>query len=271
MLKLTTSFFPMRAFIQLVADYGVGDPAFGEVIQKLLSLDDELIVYPTSVPSFSTLATGFWIAQYATHAHSEHFIIYSNTAPRKDVKQERKNNEGEKLTYAQLTNGTEIVAVNAGYCFSFVKNQLAQLKVINIPNHGSQFRSRDFYPTAVVEILKKSPNILGADLDVNNIPDLPANYLTFADGYGNLKTTITNSQITFHPGQKVKIHLNGVTRMGLYASGNFEVKEGELAFAPGSSGNPDNPFLEIFLRGGSAWRYFGKPAVESQIKFESGE
>ncbi len=49
----------MPHFIQLVADYGVGDPAFSEVIQRLKSHLPIVEVNPTSVPAFSTLATGF--------------------------------------------------------------------------------------------------------------------------------------------------------------------------------------------------------------------
>jgi hypothetical protein len=259
----------MSHFIQMVADYGVGDPAFGEVIQKLLSIDPELKVHPTSVPSFSTLATGFWINQYAINDSPNNFIIYSNTAPRKDTKQERKNNEGEKLCYARLDNGCKIVAVNAGHCFSFVKHRLDNFNLVKIPNQGSQFRSRDFYPEAVVRILKGDQDIIGQELELSLIPDLPNNQLASVDGYGNLKSTIKRTDVEFNQGQKVKIRLNGVKRMGIYADGNFEVKEGELAFAPGSSGEEGQEFLEIFLRGGSAWEYFEKPSVESEIGFES--
>ncbi len=46
-------------YIQLIADYGVGDPAFAEVIQKLHLLAPDIQIWPTSVPSFSTIATGF--------------------------------------------------------------------------------------------------------------------------------------------------------------------------------------------------------------------
>ena len=258
----------MSHFIQLVADYGVGDPAFSEVIQRLKSHLPTVEVNPTSVPAFSTLATGFWIGQFGLQPQPENFIIYSNTAPRKDAKQERKANEGEKFVFAQLDNGCQIMAVNSGYCLSFVKNHIEQLCKVNIPNKGSQFRSRDFYPYAVTEVLKNNKKIIGEAMDLDLIPNLPNNKLAFVDGYGNLKTTIGKKEIDFKPGQKVKIFLNGVVRTAIYAQGNFEVKEGELAFAPGSSGEKDNHFLEIFLRGGSAYNLFEQPHVEKTIKFK---
>lgn len=259
----------MKALVQLVCDYGVGDPAFGEVSQRLLSLEPDLTVYPTSAPAFSTLATGFWIAQYAIQLHPEKFIIYSNTAPRRDTKQERKANEGEKFAYAKLQNGVEIAAVNAEYCFSFVKHLIRDFHVVNIPNKGSQFRSRDFYPEAVVGLLQgKHSQYVGEALQVSEILDIPSHKLAFVDGYGNLKTTIRKTEVEFAPGQKVKVTLNGVVRMAIYANGNFEVKEGELAFAPGSAGEEGNRFLEIFLRGGSAYEYFDRPHVNKTIELE---
>lgn len=257
-------------FIQLIADYGTGDPAFGEVIQRLKTLNQNLQIHPTSVPAFSTIATGFWIAQYAKGSQPENFFIYANTAPRKDEKQKRKNNAGEKLVYARLKNGCQVVAVNSGFSFSFLREEISQLHLVKIPNQGSQFRSRDYYPQAVNGIINQEHDLyLGEKIDpLNSIPELPTNRLAFADGYGNMKTTIAKSEIKFKPGDKVKILLNQVKRLGTYASGNFEVKEGELAFAPGSSGKKGEEFLEIFLRGGSAWELFSQPKIESEILFE---
>lgn len=50
-------------FICVIADYGTGDPAFIEVTQRLLMAFPHAQIHLLSVPAFSTLATGFWIAQ----------------------------------------------------------------------------------------------------------------------------------------------------------------------------------------------------------------
>lgn len=254
-------------FVHLIADYGVGDPSFGEVIQKLKMLSPELEVYPTSVPAFSTLNTGFWIAQYALHRTFDNLAIYSNTAPRKDKKQPREKNEGEGLVYAKLKNGVPVIAVNAGYCMSFIKNEIADFRKVNVANKGSQFRSRDFYPDAVVKILNNDPKILGEKLDIKSIPDVPINHIASIDGYGNIKTSTRRSQVTFEEAQKLKVKIDSQTHVAYFADGNFSVTEGELAFAAGSSGG-DDPFIELFLRGGSAWELFDKPKIESEISFD---
>ena len=254
-------------YIQLIADYGVGDPAFAEVIQKLHLLTPDIQIWPTSMPSFSTIATGFWAAQYALVNPPPNMLIYTNTAPRKDNKESREKNEGEKLVFALLTNGVKIVGVNAGFCFSFVKPQIKTIVTVTVANKGSQFRSRDFYPEAVIGIAGGEQNFLGAKLSKDLIPDIPTRRIAWIDGYGNIKTTLRRSQINYASGQTLLITLNGMKRTAFYTNGTFSVREGELAFAPGSSGGSD-PFMEIFLRGLSAHKEFGKPKVEEEFSVE---
>jgi hypothetical protein len=255
----------MAIFLHLIADYGTGDPAFGEVMQKLYRLHPELQIIPTSVHKFSTIATGFWTFQYGYVNPIPGMGIYTNTAPRKDNKEKRVRNEGEGLLFAELDNGVRIIGVNAGYCFSFIKPHIVKAHLVNVANSGSQFRSRDFYPEAVVGILKEDQSYIGKVIDTNLIPDMPENRIAWIDGYGNLKTTTRKSHVHFEPGQPVLITLNGMKRTAFFTDGTFSVREGELAFAPGSSGG-DDPCMEIFMRGLSAWIEFGKPEIESEFQ-----
>ena len=256
--------------IQFIADYGVGDPSFGEVVQKLTLLDPTIRVIRTSVPAFSTIATGFWTAQYALVNPVPGMMIYTNTAPRKDDKEGRKANEGERLKCAVLDNGVRVVGVNAGFCFAFVKQRIREFYRVNVANHGSQFRSRDFYPEAVVGIAKGEPQFLGEKLNVSMIPDVPHRRIAWIDGYGNMKTTMSASENSYEPGQPLRVTIAGMKRIAYYTDGSFSVREGELAFAPGSSGG-ENRFMELFLRGLSAWKEFGKPEIEVEFSVEKVE
>jgi S-adenosylmethionine hydrolase len=256
-----------KIFMHLVADYGTGDPAFGEVIQKLKCINPEFDIFPTSVPKFDTLATGFWIYQYALSPHPENMIIYSNTAPRKDKKTKRVDNEGEILMLALLDNGVKVIAVNSGYSFSFVKPHIKAFHVINVANKGSQFRSRDFYPQAVQNIVLGTKDALKSIAETSHIPDVPQNRIVWIDGYENIKTTIRKSQIHFEAGTKLKVSINNVKRTALVTGGSFSVAEGELAFSPGSSGNED-PLMELFLRGGSAKKLFELERAGAKVSIE---
>ena len=259
----------LSPLIHLIADYGINDLSFAEVIQKFKYLLPQAEIFPISTPPFSTLNTGFLIAQLSLYNPSHHLFIFSNTAPRTDDKKKRYENEGEKLKYAQLDNGAEIVAVDAGFCFSFIKKHIVKFNLIEVQNQGSQFRSRDFYPSAAVGIFQgKYKQFLSQPLSVNAIPNIPVNRIMHVDGYGNIKTTIRKNSVKLKPGTRIRVAINHIYQTGYYANGNFSVKSGDLAFAPGSSGG-NNAFMEVFLRAGNAWRAFSNPPVETKIKIES--
>ncbi len=270
-LKLSFSIHhsPMKNLF-LIADYGVGDPAFAEVVLQLrLFLSEQnVFIYSQSVNTFSTISTGFWIYQLALTKNIKDTFIYSNTAPRKHDKSEQKQNNGERLVYAQLENGVGVMAVHAGYVFSFVKPHIKKIGYVNVDNFGSQFRSRDKYPKVVAEMVKKGEydDFVDQDKEIV-IPDYPKNVIAFIDGYGNIKTTTKLSEINLKPGQKVTITINNLKHLATFTDGVFNIKEGELAFAPGSSGHDSN-FMEIFVRGGSAKFLYGKPNVETPISIE---
>ncbi len=253
--------------IQLIADYGIEDPAFGEVMQKLHGLHPHIRIIRTSVPPFSTIATGFWTAQYALVNPIPGMVIYTNTAPRKDIAVERIENEGEYLDYALLKNGVKVVGVNAGFCFSFVKQHIKEFYRVNVPNKGSQFRSRDFFPEAVISIGRDEAKHIGQKLSRSVIPDVPPRRIAWIDGYGNMKTTMRQSEVTFKVGEPILVTIGSMKRTAYYSDGSFSVREGELAFSPGSSGGKDR-FMELFLRGLSGWKEMGKPNVEEEFTVE---
>ena len=250
--------------IIIISDYGAGDPAFLEVILRIKSLIPNSYFYSQSVPPFSTISTGFWIKQVSISPKLKNTYIFSNTAPRKHDKKEQKNNHGEYLMYIKLKNGLEIMAVNSGYNLSFIKGEIKSLHEVKVKNEGSQFRSRDFYPQAVALMIKGNKNFIGKKEDVSVIPDYPTNVIASIDGYGNIKTTLRLSQIKLDPGQPVVIEINDQKHLATYTDGVFNIKDGELALAPGSSGDNDR-FMEFFVRSGNAYKLFEEPQVETEF------
>jgi len=250
--------------IVVISDYGTGDPAFTEVLLQLKRFIPNSFILPQSVPPFSTVNTGYWIGQIALSPSLKNTFIYSNTAPRKDNSKAQENNKGEKLMYARLDNGFEIMAVNAGYVFSFVKNHISDFHYADISNEGSQFRSRDIYPEAVARMINKDKSIMGNKGDIHAIPDYPKNVIASTDGYGNIKTTILSTEIDYKIGQKLIIKINGVKHEASYTDGSFNIEEGRVAFAPGSTGH-SGKYMEIFYRGQSASELFMHPKVEEKI------
>lgn len=260
-------------FISLIADYGNGDPAFTEVIQRLLMALPHAQINTLSVPPFSTLATGFWIAQLGLNPGSGDRLIYHNCAPRQDKSEPRLDNEGEGLTYVLLTNGVKVVGVNAGYTLSFIKDYAQAMHIVKVSRGGSQFRSRDVFPIAAAAIAQNDFSLLGDALHASQIPDVPSSRIAWVDGYGNLKTTIAADSINLQPETKVVVSVGDVVSDAIYSDGSFKVPEGTLAFAPGSSGwqaangGKAVQWMELFLRGGNAWERFGRPRVNQLINF----
>ena len=257
-------------FINLIADYGTGDPAFAEVTQRLLMTLPTSQLSLVSVPPFSTLATGFWIAQLGLNPGPAERLVYHNCAPRKDDSEPRTDNEGEGLTYALLPNGVKVVGVNAGYTLSFIKDHAQVLHTVKVSRGGSQFRSRDVFPDAAIAIFKEDFSLLGEELQPSQIPDAPVDQVAWIDGYGNIKTTIPAHTVKLTPEAKVIIRVGDVVSDAVYSDGSFKVPEGTLAFAPGSSGwlaanGSQIRWMELFLRGGNAWERFGRPRVNQVV------
>lgn len=255
--------------IFIVGDYGAGDLAFSEVKVKIRSRIRHADMEYVSVPPFSTVATGFCIYQLVLDwkGEKEEYppYIFSNTAPRRDNPNPRKENEGEGLVYAKLDNGEEILAVNSGSTLSFVKEKIKDLRAVNVATRGSQFRSRDKFPRAVAAIVNGDYSILGKKLDKKKIPKPERDVIAYIDGYGNLKLTTRLSEMQFKYGDKVSIEISGKTLSGAYAEDMFGVKEGELVISQGSSGPLKDRFMQVSIRLGNAWERFGRPKVEEKI------
>src|SRR5919109_4167056 len=158
--------------IHIIADYGHGDLAFAEVVQRIkLHLPDAEPVL-TPVPPFATIAAGFCIAQLGLNPAPVGTIIYHNVAPREDDAEARANNAGERLAFARLPTGVRVVGVNAGHAFSFVRDAAEELRWAAVPAEGSQFRSRDLFPRAAAAIAVGQPDALAEVVPPADIPDV---------------------------------------------------------------------------------------------------
>ncbi|CAB4141216.1 hypothetical protein UFOVP410_55 [uncultured Caudovirales phage] len=262
----------MQKLIHLVMDYASGDLACSEVVSALAAqISGEYHWHLTSVNSFDTVSTGFVTAQLSIppmYLRPSETIVYSNCAPRKDLNIARKNNEGEGLLFATLNNGVNLFVVNSGYSLSFVRDEIKQLFSIKVSTGGSQFRSRDNFPAIIGKFTRGEFDFIGSRLEPTEvIPNIPTSVIGYVDSFGNLKTTIRDGDSILYqiePGQRVDVTINGVTMTATASSGSFNVKEGDIAFSPGSSGG-DKRYWEIFQRGGSAWHTYRKPRPGSEI------
>ncbi|BAY07219.1 SAM hydrolase/SAM-dependent halogenase family protein [Calothrix sp. NIES-2098] len=256
--------------VHIIADYGFGDLAFAEVVQRIkLHLPDaEPILTP--VPAFTTLAAGFCIAQLGLNQAPAGTIIYHNVAPREDDERSRTGNAGERLAFAPLPTGVRVIGVNAGYAFSFVRDLAVELRWAAVPAEGSQFRSRDLFPEAAGAIALGQPDALAEEIPGSDIPDVPSNCIAYIDGYGNLKTTIKHEPSQTNQSDTALLQIGEIEQKAIRSDDSFAVESGQLAIAPGSSGwnnlhGEQTQWMEVFLRGGNAWELFNRPPIGTNI------
>jgi hypothetical protein len=265
----------MSAFIHLVCDYAPGDLAWAEVVGALAAkLPYDTRWHMSSVHPFDTVSTGFIVAQLAlsdAELRPDNLLVFANTAPRKDKKEAREGNEGEGLLFATLKNGVQVVAVNSGYSLSFIRDSIQELWSTNVEETGSQFRSRDYFPEAVARASIEDFSFIVHKLNVLDVVAAPPeNVIGYVDSFGNIKTTMRAGDAhlaALSPGTRLKVQIGSHLSTATVATGTFNVMEGDLALAPGSSGH-DRRFWELFKRGGSASDEFGHPPAGTPIKIQ---
>ena len=260
--------------VTVLTDYGpLSDMAFAEVSQNIYNQFEGMSVREYSVPAFDTVQTGFMLAQTSiTSKLGENHFFFVNTAPRHDDDKPRVDSAGEGLVYAKLFNGVQIVAVNSGHSLSFLKDAAEKILIVNVSNNNSQFRSRDFYPKILGEVARGDmSNITDQEASV---PDAPEDVVGFVDGYGNLKCTIDPDKLKEFDGQFVGVEIGGTKHFVKVGQSIFDVPDGYLCMAPGSSGwsLPDGTkrrFAEIVRRSGNAFLDFKKPKGGAKVSWGS--
>jgi len=181
-------------------------------------------------------------------------VIFQNTDPRIQAKEGVAKAQGAEFIVLRLKSGIFLCGPNAGYDFSLLKNKIEYTYCYLGLDRGSQFRSRDLYSRVSAHLMDHLEDEMDLEEESSNcIPELRGYYVGHIDNYGNIKTTITREDFKgkYEYGEQVEITLNNVTKKATYVSNLFGGTPGELVIYPGSSGDKDNPYLEI-----SVWRHF---------------
>ena len=189
-------------------------------------------------------------------------------SPRGDTPDPRPGNQGERLVCAVLAGDVLVIGPNAGHAFSFLRDEALSLREVPYGAAGSQFRSRDFFPELLARVVGGDESCLGKEVGPGAVDDLPERQVVYVDGYGNLKTSWFEAPTD--TGEAVEVTIGDITAPATVSDGTFEVPEGDLSFAPGSSGwtsrsGRDLRFFELFLRGGSAADLFGRPEAGGRV------
>lgn len=244
--------------VHVVADYGpVGDLAWSELYAALMRQLLGWQMIATVVPKFNTVAAGFASAQLARGLNSTSDGILINVDPRTDSGTPVADGAGAPFVCAVLDNGVRVFSPNAGYCLSFLRPRIKACYLLHAGGANGQFRSRDLFPRLMALVtrngLQKSKWFDGFNqFDLAKIPDSPPQVVAFVDGYGNVKTTMTLSQAIaegWEPGKALLVAVGRRAKRRVQcASSIMGVAPGQFVFAPGSSGDPSDPYMEFAMR-----------------------
>jgi len=217
---------------------------------------DVRISFVYSTPS--TINTSFILSQLVKT--EERFgrpgetIFFQNTDPRIQTKESIEQAQGAEFIILRLKSGIYVCGPNAGYDFSLLKPSVEYVYRYPELDKGSQFRSRDFYSRICAHLMDEMEDELDLEEQPSNcIPELRGFFIGHIDNYGNIKTTITHEEMKgkHELGETVQIEINEIKKQAIYVSSLFVGKPGQLVIYPGSSGEKENPCMEI-----SVWRHF---------------
>ncbi|GIW62667.1 MAG: hypothetical protein KatS3mg090_0493 [Patescibacteria group bacterium] len=241
----------------VIADWAEDTLAQSEVkiaINGFLDTDKSAdISFVHSQPS--TFHTGFLLLQLSNtverYGNPQNTVFFVNTDPRNHTETGVRLSHGAKGVIALLISGCYVIGPNAGYSFSLIKNKIKRLFYYQPLDKGSQFRSRDNYPRIISALLESQEQDLELEeIDINNIPETRGFKVGHIDNYGNIKTTITLDDFKgkANLNEEITVIINGIKQKAVFTDNMFGQEPNKLVIFPGSSGKPDNPFLEIAVR-----------------------
>ncbi len=273
----------MRKLI-IISDWASDTLAVTEVKLAIEGFLDkkEIVNSDIVISQPSTIHTGFLLMQLVNttqrYGDPEETVFFINTDPRIQTEKGVRLAEGAKGLIVKLTSGIYITGPNAGFCYSFIKDKIQVAYHYPPLDKGSQFRSRDNYARIISALLEYQEDSLELEqIDKNIIPEIRGKFVAHIDNYGNIKTTITHEDLKsrYHYNDQIQIQINGVKKKALYTDNLFGQEPGKLVIYPGSSGSPDNPFIEIAVRLNfdkselvNAREIFKNPRIGSEIKIQ---
>jgi len=298
----------LKPYIKILTDYPRDDMASDEVQQALVTACaehdvDAFNLDVGAITGMDTVIAGFKTAQLALNSKLGFgHIIHTNCAPRRNIV--TKESKGHGVVLGFLPNGVCLLTVSEGYSlapfYDLIEAGEISFFETRIPDAGSQFRSRDYFPDATARLgryLQDRMRDLGADeiqklisaghadkiledfeFISNPIKDarfnaLPQGSVWYIDNFGNMKLNIAHDDLIkqYAAGTILSVVAGDTIADVVVGTEGFSEGEGIMAMTRGSSGwsqgSKDVRFAEVMLRGASAARMFKgvKPGTQLQI------
>jgi hypothetical protein len=255
----------LRRLVQLVADYGPGQLAFAELLQRVGLVLPEAEVLATRVPPCDKLAAGFCVARLALCDGPPGRIVVC------DVQPSAPPDRPEPLCFGRGRDGVAVIAANRGWAWSFVVGEVSGPCYMEVPAATPAGRFPELLAEAIVRVAERHPHALRGPVPRDAIAPLPGGAVAFADGDGNLASTMTRPPAA--RGERVRVTIGVVTAPARVAGGDG-AGSGELVLRPASPGWPlraggRRRLMELHQPGGSAAERFENPPIGAPIAIDS--
>jgi hypothetical protein len=243
----------MSRMVGLVAGYGPGDLAFAEFAQRLALALPDAVLHLAPVAPDDTVAAGFCVAELALgRGPDDRIIVHDVGVPGDD----------NRFCVGRTRDGVFVVGPKTGWSWSFVADALDGICHLDEVADGGQLRARDALPAAVAHVSHRHSHAIGDFVPRSSIPPVPEGAVVYADGRGNLKTTIVVPLAAI--GERVVVHIGSVSAVAVVTDGTRAPADGELALSPGASGwatrdGGHRRFPELSVGAGSAADRFERP------------
>ena len=135
----------LTRLVHVIADYGPGDLAFAELVQRLGLVLPGLDLQHTRVAPGDTLAAGYCVARLAlTHGTAGRLVLHDVAGPDREL---------ERLCVGRTPDGVLVAGRDAGWCWSFVVDALRGIWVLDVPARPWSRDPANAVPKAVVRVL----------------------------------------------------------------------------------------------------------------------
>jgi hypothetical protein len=241
----------MSRLVQLVADYGPGDLAYAELVQRLALTVPAAVVTLTPVASGDTVAAGFCVAQLALCEGPSGRVVAHDVRGAQPA--------DDRLCVGRTHDGVWIVGPNSGWSWSFAVDELPSLCHSDV--------TAGCLASAITHVANRHPHAIWDAAPREAVPPVPERVVAYVDAAGNVKTTIATPPAP--AGAAVQVRIGSVAARAVVSDGRT-VPDGELALATGWPGWPTRDggrrcFVELVVGGGSAAARFERPAPGTAV------
>jgi hypothetical protein len=256
----------MGRLVHFVADYGEGDVAWADAVQRVAVAVPDAVVQRTPVATADTLAAGFCVAQLALNEGPPDRIVVHDIAPAGD------ESGDDRFCTGRSTDGVLVVGPNVGWAWSFAVDGLHGLCLVDVPAAPHSPHARDYLSAALIHLLAHHPHAVCDDIPADRVRPVPNSVVAYVDGRGNVVTTLTEPPAP--PGTEVTLRVGDAAVTVTVAESLATVPSGRLGLAPGDAGWPtrDGPrrrYLELAVPGGSAAQQLGDPPTGTPVVVQS--